>query len=70
VQIPVKEEHTRSEQPPAHEPAARKMEVDENYDDDGDDEKKAGAVKGSPQGSGTGSANGNSNGVSAKEPAI
>ncbi|KAJ0422744.1 hypothetical protein BJY00DRAFT_300033 [Aspergillus carlsbadensis] len=70
VQVPVKEEHMRSEQPPAHEPAARKMDVDENYDDDGDDEKKAGVVKGSPQGSGAGSVNGNSNGVSAKEPTI
>ncbi|KAL4876049.1 hypothetical protein BJY04DRAFT_200502 [Aspergillus karnatakaensis] len=75
VQVPVKEEHARAEQPPAHEPAARKMEVDEDYDDDGDDDKKVSAVKGSP----TSSANGNNNGVAggsssqasqAKEPAI
>ncbi|PTU19439.1 hypothetical protein P175DRAFT_0510699 [Aspergillus ochraceoroseus IBT 24754] len=64
VQVQVKEEPARGEQAPAHEPAARKMDVDENYDDDGDDEKRANpAVKGSPHGSGSGSANGNSNGV-------
>lgn len=34
----------------AHEPAARKMDVDENYDDDGEDEKRVGATKGSPRG--------------------
>ncbi|KAL4793242.1 hypothetical protein BDV19DRAFT_366874 [Aspergillus venezuelensis] len=63
-QVPIKEEHARAEQTPAHEPAARKMEVDEDYDDDGDDDKKA-AAKGSPGGSGTGSTNGNSNGAPA-----
>ncbi|KAL4807416.1 hypothetical protein BDV18DRAFT_137631 [Aspergillus unguis] len=64
AQVPVKEEHARSEQAqaPVHEPAARKMDVDEDYDDDGDDEKKA-TSKGSPNGS----ANENSNGT-AKEP--
>ncbi|KAL5003470.1 hypothetical protein BDV10DRAFT_200329 [Aspergillus recurvatus] len=69
VQVPVKEEHARAEQAPTHEPAARKMEVDEDYDDDGDDEKKA-AAKGSPQGSAAGSANGNSNGVNKSEAAV
>jgi glucose repression mediator protein len=33
----VKEERPRE---PQHEPAARRMEVDENYDDDGEDEKR------------------------------
>lgn len=61
TQVQVKEEPARGEQPPAHEPAARKMDVDENYDDDGDDEKRpSAAVKGSPHGSGSGGAsNGN-----------
>lgn len=55
----VKEEPGRSEQQLAHEPAARKMDVDENYDDDGDDDKKASVMsKGSPHGSNAGSANG------------
>ena len=27
--------------PPVYEPAARKMEVDENYDDSGDDDKRS-----------------------------
>ncbi|PYH91677.1 TPR-like protein [Aspergillus ellipticus CBS 707.79] len=64
VQVQVKEEPVRSEQAPAHEPAARKMDVDENYDDDGDDEKRPSAVvKGSPHGSVSGSANNSSNGV-------
>ncbi|RAH79376.1 putative transcriptional corepressor Cyc8 [Aspergillus japonicus CBS 114.51] len=66
--VPVKEEPARSEQAPAHEPAARKMDVDENYDDDGDDEKRASAaVKGSP----SASANNSSNGVlaSGSQPA-
>ncbi|PKY01407.1 putative transcriptional corepressor Cyc8 [Aspergillus campestris IBT 28561] len=63
TQVQVKEEPARGEQPPAHEPAARKMDVDENYDDDGDDEKRpSAAVKGSPHGSGSGGAN-NSNNV-------
>lgn len=54
----VKEEPARNEQVPAHEPAARKMDVDENYDDDGDDEKRTStAAKGSP------AAGSNSNGV-------
>ncbi|KAL4754590.1 hypothetical protein BDW72DRAFT_165704 [Aspergillus terricola var. indicus] len=68
VQVPVKEEHARAEQAPTHEPAARKMEVDEDYDDDGEDDKKA-AAKGSPHGSAAGSANGNSNGVGKSETA-
>ena len=40
--------------PMASEPerAARKMEVDEDYDDDGDDEKKPGIVPGPTSGSG------------------
>lgn len=60
----VKEEPIRNEQQLAHEPAARKMDVDENYDDDVDDEKRANNVpKGSPHGSGTGSVNNNTNGV-------
>ncbi|KAJ5805183.1 transcriptional corepressor Cyc8 [Penicillium riverlandense] len=42
---PVKEEAPRSEAPSSHEPAARKMDVDEDYDDEGaDDEKKTGAA--------------------------
>jgi general transcriptional corepressor CYC8 len=36
---PVKEER-REPGPPQIEPASRKMEVDENYDDDGEDEKR------------------------------
>ncbi len=44
----VKEEAGRKEPAPLHEPAARKMDVDEDYDDDGDDDKRAGAgLKGS-----------------------
>lgn len=57
-----KEERDRREVgPPQHEPPARKMEVDEDYDDEGDEEKKASAPhKGSPNGaSGNGLANGN-----------
>ena len=57
---PVKEEPPRPEAPASHEPAARKMDVDEDYDDEPDEEKKAGAAaKGSPNGSPTGAANGN-----------
>ena len=69
---PPKEEPIRSEQQLSHEPAARKMDVDENYDDDGDDEKKAGIVsKGSPHGSSTGNATGAAPGLQAKtEPAV
>ncbi|KAJ5671106.1 hypothetical protein N7507_000233 [Penicillium longicatenatum] len=56
---PVKEESRRPEAPSSHEPPARKMDVDEDYDDDVDEEKKAAvAVKGSPNGSASG-ANGN-----------
>ncbi|KAJ9366160.1 hypothetical protein DTO282E5_9153 [Paecilomyces variotii] len=63
AQAPVKEE-PRKEQPPLHEPAARKMDVDEDYDDDGDDDKRAGpAPKGSPHGSGAGNSVSNGNGV-------
>ncbi|RAK97179.1 putative transcriptional corepressor Cyc8 [Aspergillus ibericus CBS 121593] len=62
AQVQVKEEPTRSEQAPAHEPAARKMDVDENYDDDDDEKRASAVVKGSPHASGSGSAN-NSNGV-------
>lgn len=58
AQLPVKEEPTRVEQGPAHEPAARKMDVDENYDDDEDDKRVA---KGSP-GSGSGSVNNSTSG--------
>ncbi|KAJ5232443.1 Translation elongation/initiation factor/Ribosomal beta-barrel [Penicillium chermesinum] len=48
---PVKEEPPRTEAP-SHEPPARKMDVDEDYDDDVDEDKKAGtAGKGSPHGS-------------------
>ncbi|GES57040.1 putative transcriptional corepressor Cyc8 [Aspergillus terreus] len=67
AQVPVKDEPIRTgEQTPAHEPAARKMDVDENYDDDGDDEKKAtAAAKGSPSASGSANAsNGGLNGNS------
>ena len=46
----IKSESLRGEQQLAHEPAARKMNVDENYDDD-DDEKKAIISRGSPHGS-------------------
>ncbi|KNG81485.1 transcriptional corepressor Cyc8 [Aspergillus nomiae NRRL 13137] len=61
--VQVKEEPARGEQPPAHEPAARKMDVDENYDDDGDDDKRASAaVKGSPSASGSGNTNNATNG--------
>jgi len=53
-----KEDRDRKEQPSSqHEPPARRMEVDENYDDDeGDDEKKpVGTQKGgSPGGNGAG----------------
>lgn len=46
----IKEDPVRKEPPPLHEPAARKMEVDENYDDDGDDDKRPGVgPKGSPR---------------------
>lgn len=54
----VKEEGNRKEQAPLHEPAARKMDVDEDYDDDAEEEKRAGTgPKGSPHGSAA--ANGN-----------
>ncbi|OKL62309.1 hypothetical protein UA08_03039 [Talaromyces atroroseus] len=57
TQTPVKEETIRKEPAPLHEPAARKMEVDEDYDDDGDDEKRAATgIKGSPHGNGNASA--------------
>ncbi|KAH8705812.1 putative transcriptional corepressor Cyc8 [Talaromyces proteolyticus] len=61
----VKDEAARKEQLPVHEPAARKMDVDEDYDDDAEDEKRAGTgSKGSPHGSapanGSIAANGNS----------
>ncbi|KAJ5907704.1 hypothetical protein N7495_000386 [Penicillium taxi] len=52
---PVKEEPPRPEAPLSHEPAARKMDVDEDYDDEIEDEKKAGAAANrSPNGSTTG----------------
>ncbi|KAJ5484091.1 General transcriptional corepressor ssn6 [Penicillium diatomitis] len=55
ARTPVKEEAPRPEAPASHEPAARKMDVDEDYDDDGDDEKKVGGVaKASPNGSAAG----------------
>lgn len=50
AQTPVKEESARADQPQSQEPAARKMDVDEDYDDD-DDEKKTRAAGGSPSGS-------------------
>lgn len=53
----VKEEQPRSEPSSSHEPAARKMDVDENYDEEGDDEKKT-QPKGSPHGSGDGNTGG------------
>lgn len=57
---PVKEEPSRPEAPSSHEPPARKMDVDEDYDDEPDEEKKAGAAaKGSPNGSAAGAVNGN-----------
>lgn len=57
---PVKEEPPRPEAPSSHEPPARKMDVDEDYDDEPDEEKKAGAAaKGSPNDSAAGAANGN-----------
>ncbi|KAJ6135562.1 hypothetical protein N7512_000722 [Penicillium capsulatum] len=57
---PVKEEPSRPEPPSSHEPPARKMDVDEDYDDDAEEEKKAVAAKGSPNGSAAGNAaNGN-----------
>lgn len=64
----VKEDASRKELAVSHEPAARKMEVDEDYDDDAEDDKRPGAgMKGSPRGNGTGAptngnyANGNTN---------
>ncbi|THC89743.1 hypothetical protein EYZ11_010808 [Aspergillus tanneri] len=59
AQTPVKEEATRSEQ--VLEPAARKMDVDENYDDDEDDKRVSAAAKGSP-GSRSGSVNNGASG--------
>jgi glucose repression mediator protein len=60
---PIKEEASRKDQAPLHEPAARQMDVDEDYDDEGDDEKRAGTgPKGSPRGNsanGSSSSNGN-----------
>lgn len=53
--LPPKEERERKEPAvaPQHEPPARKMDVDEDYDDDGDEEKKGGAGKvGSPKSTG------------------
>lgn len=52
---PVKEEPSRPEPPSSHEPPARKMDVDEDYDDDAEEEKKAVAAKGSPNGNGVSS---------------
>jgi hypothetical protein len=48
-----------------HEPAARKMDVDEDYDDDGDDEKRPGAPqkRDSTHGSAPNSATGTGNGI-------
>ncbi|KAJ5974475.1 hypothetical protein N7481_011685 [Penicillium waksmanii] len=58
---PPREEAPRPEAPASHEPPARKMDVDEDYDDDADEEKKAvAAPKGSPNGENA--ANGTSNG--------
>lgn len=54
---PVKEEPTRTEAPVSHEPPARKMDVDEDYDNEPEEEKKG--SKGSPNGSAGGTANGN-----------
>jgi general transcriptional corepressor CYC8 len=70
AQAPVKEETVRKEPAPLHEPAARKMDVDEDYDDDGDDEKRATGIKGSPHGNGTASASNGSfaNGNGAAKP--
>ncbi|PYH74657.1 putative transcriptional corepressor Cyc8 [Aspergillus vadensis CBS 113365] len=61
AQVQVKEEPARGEQAPAHEPAARKMDVDENYDDDDDEKRASAVVKGSPHAAG--SSNNGSNGV-------
>ena len=74
VQTPTKEERDRDlmgrerdgpvpgSRRDLHEPAARKMEVDEDYDDDGEDEKKGGAGAASgrntPKGAGMGATNG------------
>ncbi|WEW57055.1 glucose repression mediator protein [Emydomyces testavorans] len=65
------EERDRKDQLHAHhEPPARKMEVDEDYDDDGEDDKKAGVLqKGGSPGGGTangGIANGTSQPSQAK----
>ncbi|KAK2756777.1 glucose repression mediator protein [Arachnomyces sp. PD_36] len=60
-----KEERDRKDQMQFHEPAARKMDVDEDYDDDGDDEKRPGAPpKRSSPNSATGTGNGIVNGGS------
>lgn len=63
-----KEERERKEPVQFHEPAARKMDVDEDYDDDGDDDnnKKTGAQakRSSPNSATTGTGNGVVNGGS------
>ncbi|PGG96953.1 hypothetical protein AJ79_09395 [Helicocarpus griseus UAMH5409] len=48
-----KDERDRKEAPPPlqHEPPARKMEVDEDYDDEGDEDKKGGSPNGAVNGS-------------------
>lgn len=65
---PVKEEPPRAEGPVPHEPPARKMDVDEDYDNEPEEEKKgSGATKGSPNGSAAGAGNSNG-GVSTGRP--
>lgn len=61
---PVKEESAQKESVLLHEPAARKMDVDENYDEDGEDEKRAVTTKSSPRGNGV--TNGSSSQVQAE----
>ncbi|KAK2788188.1 glucose repression mediator protein [Emmonsiellopsis sp. PD_33] len=59
----LKDERERNEPPPQqHEPPARKMEVDEDYDDEGDEDKKGSQPQkgGSPNGAGNGAVNGGS----------
>lgn len=57
VPAPTQQQQAPPPPAPAYEPAARKMEVDENYDDSGDEGTKA-SVRGSKVNSPRGSANG------------
>jgi glucose repression mediator protein len=60
-------ETPKQERPEHHEPAARHVEVDENYDDDGEESKPAAAKseRGSPRGAST---NGASHASTSVEP--